>query len=119
MKKFGFTRSVRLMDSSDFKRLFETGKRASGKSFTVLYYPNNLAHGRLGLALPRKHFSRAVDKNRIKRLIRESFRHWQGTIGGYDLVVLSKSGVSRRPNSDLQRCLELQWLCLIQQCGHS
>lgn len=114
MKRFGFTRSMRLMDSSDFKQLFEAGRRMSGKSFTVLYYPNSLAHGRLGIALPRKHFSRAVDKNRIKRLIRESFRHWQGALGGYDLVVLSKPGINQRSNSDLQRCLELQWLRLIQ-----
>lgn len=114
MKKLGFTRSIRLMDSSLFKRVFRAGKRVKSQSFTVLYYPNGFAHPRLGTALPRKHFARVVDRNRIKRLIKESFRHWQWVLGGYDLVVLSKPRIHRRSNSDLQYCLENQWSRLIK-----
>jgi ribonuclease P protein component len=99
--------------------VFAAGERASGKAFTVLYCSNSLDHPRLGMAIPRKHFSRAVDRNRIKRLIRESFRRWQQMLGGRDLVVLSKPGIHYRSNLDLLRCLEYQWMRLIKQCADS
>ncbi|ADE16970.1 ribonuclease P protein component [Nitrosococcus halophilus Nc 4] len=119
MKQFGFTRSMRLVDPGDFKQVFAAGKRASGKAFTVLYRSNSLDHPRLGMAIPRKHFSRAVDRNRIKRLIRESFRQWQRVLGGRDLVVLSRPGINQRSNSDLLRCLEGQWMRLIERRNDS
>jgi ribonuclease P protein component len=112
MKQFGFARSIRLVDPGDFKQVFATGGRANGKAFTILYRFNSLDHPRLGMAIPRKHFSRAVDRNRIKRLIRESFRQWQQMLSGRDLVVLSKPGINHCSNLDLLRCLEHQWICL-------
>jgi ribonuclease P protein component len=121
MKEFGFTRVMRLVDPADFKRVFGAGKRVSARAFTVLCCSNGLAYPRLGLAISRKHLSRSVDRNRIKRLIRESFRHWQQTLKGLDLVVLSKPGIGQYSNSDLRRCLEFQWLRLIriQEWGNS
>src|SRR5699024_6439110 len=96
MKQFGFARSMRLVDPSDFKQVFAVGERARGRAFTVLYCSNSLDHPRLGMAIPRRHFSRAVDRNRIRRVIRESFRQWQQVLGGRDLVVLSKPGINYR-----------------------
>jgi ribonuclease P protein component len=105
---------MRLINSGEFKQIFAIGERANGKAFTILYRFNGLNHPRLGMAIPRKHFPGTVDRNRIKRLIRESFRRWQQMLGGRDLVVLSKPGVNRRSNSDLLRSLEYQWMCLIK-----
>lgn len=119
MKQLGFTRSMRLVNPGDFQQVFAVGERARGKAFTVLYRWNSLDHPRLGMAVPRKHFSRAVDRNRIKRLVRESFRQWQRALGGRDLVVLTRSGIHQRSNSDLLRCLECQWMFLIEQCNDS
>ncbi|ABA59529.1 ribonuclease P protein component [Nitrosococcus oceani] len=119
MKQFGFTRLMRLVDPGDFKQIFAAGERVSSKAFTVLYHSNSLEYPRLGMAIPRKHFSRAVDRNRIKRLVRESFRQRQQVLGGRDLVVLSKPGINRHPNSDLLRCLERQWIGLVKQCSDS
>jgi ribonuclease P protein component len=113
MKEFGFTHTMRLVDPADFKRVFRAGKRVSARAFTVFCCSNGLVYPRLGLAISRKHLSRAVDRNRIKRLIRESFRHWQQILKGRDLVVLSKPGIGQYSNSDLRRCLESQWLRLI------
>lgn len=112
MKQFGFTRSMRLVDSGDFKQVFAIGKRINGKAFTILYCFNRLNYPRLGIAIPRKHFSLAVDRNRIKRLIRESFRQWQQMLSRCDLMVLSKPGINHYSNLELLRSLEYQWICL-------
>lgn len=105
---------MRLVDSGDFRQVFAAGERVSSKAFIVLYRFNSLDYPRLGMAVARKHFSQAVDRNRIKRLIRESFRQRQRVLGGRDLVVLSKLGIHRRSNSDLLRCLERQWMYLVK-----
>lgn len=46
---------------------------------------------RLGLAVPKKHIPKAVDRNRIKRMIREGFRVRQKRLQGKDIVVVIKN----------------------------
>jgi ribonuclease P protein component len=45
---------------------------------------------RLGLAISKKQIRRAVDRNRLKRHIRESFRHHRKRLTGLDLVVMAR-----------------------------
>ena len=70
---------------------------------------------RLGLAVAKKHVRRAVDRNRIKRLLRESFRHHQQQLKGLDLVVLVKPGIHKADNAALLQSLEKHWKRLINQ----
>lgn len=62
---------LRLKKQADFQKLFSKGKRAFTPSFTLIYTPYNKT--RLGISVGKKH-GKAVKRNRIKRLIRESFR---------------------------------------------
>jgi ribonuclease P protein component len=48
---------------------------------------NECSRARLGLVVPKRYVPRAVDRNRVKRLIREWFRHNQGLVTGRDLLV--------------------------------
>ncbi len=64
---------------------------------------------RLGLAVAKKHVRRAVDRNRIKRLVRESFRQHQPQLKGLDLVVLVKPGIHKADNPALFSSLETHW----------
>lgn len=68
-----FPRSRRVLLSADFKRSFADGKRFSCRYFRVHWCPSDI-DARLGLAVSRKVSKRAVDRNRIKRCARESFR---------------------------------------------
>ena len=82
--------------------------------FTVLSRGNSDEGGqpgaaRLGLAISKKHCKLAVSRNRIKRLVRESFRHHQATLAGLDVVVLNQPGTHRASNSDLLQSLEAHW----------
>ncbi len=68
-----FPRKRRVLVSVDFNRCFAEGKRFSCRYFRVHWCPS-VNEARLGLAVSRKVSKRAVDRNRIKRCARESFR---------------------------------------------
>ena len=64
----------RLTEKRAFREIFEKPCIASDSCFKILAKPNGQVSSRLGMAVSRKVDRRAVQRNRIKRLIRESFR---------------------------------------------
>jgi len=74
---------------------------------------------RLGLAIPRKHVKLAVARNRLKRLVRESFRQHQHALSGIDLVVTLRRDPSGLGNQDIFQRLEKHWQHIKQQCDAS
>lgn len=72
-------------------------------------YDEKQVLARLGLAVAKKHVRRAVDRNRIKRLLRESFRRHQQQLMGFDLVVLIKPGIHKVDNPTLFSSIEKHW----------
>jgi ribonuclease P protein component len=78
----------------------------------VLCRPNELDRWRLGLAVSKKVCARASDRNRLKRVIRESFRRLQEPLvaqGGIDIVVLPKKDAATMSNTALRNALEQHW----------
>lgn len=65
---------VYLRRSSEFRNVYQNGKRYDGSLITAFVFPNEQANHRLGITVSRKTASRAVDRNRAKRLLRETFR---------------------------------------------
>ena len=82
---------------------------------TVLAAPNTLGFARLGLALSRKAMPLAVNRNRVKRLVRESFRSQQAHLGGIDLVVVGRRGLDQLENRDIRESLTKHWTRLSQR----
>jgi ribonuclease P protein component len=72
---------------------------------------------RLGLAISRKAAPRAVDRNRIKRLIREHFRHNQRRLPAVDLVFYGQAGLAALDNEQLRARLADIWLKVIDRCA--
>ncbi|MDX1507243.1 MAG: ribonuclease P protein component, partial [Woeseiaceae bacterium] len=70
-----FGKNRRLPDAAAFGRVFEKARRSRDTWFTVLSRDNELACARLGLAISKKHCKKATARNRLKRIVRESFRH--------------------------------------------
>ena len=77
---------------------------------------NGLKQARLGLAVPKRQIKTAVARNRIRRLIRESFRYNQHRLAGLDVVVLVKAGAARMVNPTFLRDLDTLWDRLEKQC---
>ena len=85
----------------------------------VLACANLCDYPRLGLAISKKKLAKAVARNRIKRIIRESFRQHLSLLAGLDIVVLSHSCVIDTPNKVLFERLNQHWINLNHRCGKS
>ncbi len=75
----------RLKKQSDFDKLFKKGKRAFSSSLTVVYRPADKLI--MGISVGKRH-GKSVQRNRIKRLIREAFRAAKENLKGKYAVVL-------------------------------
>ncbi len=111
-----FPLQVRLREPAEFKRVFAKPERSSDKYFTVLAIVNELDHPRLGLAIAKKNIRRAVDRNKIKRSARESFRLRQHDISNLDFVVMARREAAIANSKTLQASLDKHWLKLTKQC---
>jgi ribonuclease P protein component len=112
-------RRARMAGQQAFASVFAQPAKSSDRYFTVLTRANGLAYSRLGLAISRKVARSAVARNRIKRIVRESFRHYQPQLGGLDWVVMGRAGVTNQANALLFASLQRHWQRLAQLCAPS
>ncbi|MGB5453774.1 MAG: ribonuclease P protein component [Sedimenticolaceae bacterium] len=96
---------ARLLAAPEFKRVFEHHKRSADAYFTVLAFRDGQGPGRIGLAISKKQVKRAVDRNRLKRLAREVFRHHRSELSGTDLVVMARAAAVAADNARLNESL--------------
>jgi ribonuclease P protein component len=87
-RRRSFSHANKLTKPAEFDRVFASKLRAVAGQFTALARENGLRHARLGLAIPRQRVRTAVARNRIKRMVRESFRIHQQGLEGLDVVVM-------------------------------
>lgn len=116
---FQFGRDLRLLRPSQFRQVFNRATRYSHRNLTILTRPNDCGLPRLGLAIAKKHAKLAVERSRIKRQIRESFRLHQRVIGGMDIVVLSRPGVTKADVRELRAFIDSAWEKIAQRCDAS
>ncbi|WP_093288828.1 ribonuclease P protein component [Solimonas aquatica] len=102
-------RRARLLKPAEFKAAFAQGRRLHESGLTLVVVANELGHPRLGMAVPKKAVALAVERNRIKRQIRESFRIRQTELPAADFVVLVKPGKRALSTPLLRPSLERMW----------
>lgn len=109
MTRYTFTRELRLLTPAQFKTVFTNPIKASSAEITLLAVPNEMQHPRLGLTVAKRHVKRANQRNRIKRVIRDSFRFNQHDLPPLDIVVLVRGGVLDMDNEQLRKLVEKLW----------
>jgi len=105
-----FRQTDRLKQAVDFDAVFSRGTRASDRYFTFIALPNHLDHSRLGIAVSKKALRQATERNRVRRLIRESYRLSVARAVPVDLVVMVKNTAKDVPASVLATALNQRWL---------
>lgn len=109
-------KSVSLRKSQEFRTVYEKGQRLDGRFITVFVSPNQLDCHRLGITASRKVSLRAVDRNRLKRLIRETFRLSDITVSStekrYDWVINAKRSLLKVKLADSLKDFQRLISCL-------
>lgn len=88
-----FTKADRILRRRDFQAAQARGKRLHTAHFGVCLAPGPTDHPRLGLVVTRR-LGKAVQRNRVKRLVREFFRRHKLLLPAWDIVVMAKKGAA-------------------------
>lgn len=77
---------------------------------------NECEHPRLGISISKRNIRNAVDRNRIKRITRETFRLRQLEFNSYDLIVIAYKGADSLPPEQQQQSLQALWDRVSSKC---
>lgn len=116
-------RSARLTGKGAFDRVFAARKARTGQFFRIHYAPagafsdpgagsggsGGAGEPCMGMTVSRRISKRAVQRNRIRRQIRESFRLWRLRIEPFDYVVRALPGAQLADNPALRHALDELW----------
>jgi ribonuclease P protein component len=114
-----FSRELRLLTPTHFEYVFKNAIPSVSPQITLLARFNDSTNPRLGITLSKKRVKYAHDRNRIKRIIRESFRLQRQTFPNIDIVVVGKSGLDKMSNQELFFLLGKLWKKLTSRCEKS
>ena len=109
-----FPCSARILKPADFTSVFKKNVSSQDAFFRVIARPTTAQTVRLGMAVSKKVHKSAVVRNRIKRVVRESFRAWRAgqekrSGNAIDIVVLAQPASAKTDNQQLSDALSVHW----------
>ena len=110
---------LRLRRSGDFEAAYASGRRFGDGVFAVTVKRNDMGAPRLGLAVAVRVAGGAVPRNRLRRIIRESFRLHQRELPAADLVVSARPAARAASATALRASLAALWKKVGEQCATS
>jgi ribonuclease P protein component len=114
-----FSRELRLLTPAHYEYVFNNAVPAVSPQLTLLARSNDSSNPRLGITIAKKRVKHAHDRNRLKRIIRESFRLQRQSLPNVDIVVVAKSGLDKLSNQELVSLLNKLWKKLALRCAAS
>jgi ribonuclease P protein component len=114
----GFSKKLRLTKPAEFKAVFSNVEcKVSCQALLMIAKKNGLCLPRLGLVISKKNVSTSVQRNRIRRVIRNSFRLNQELLTGLDIVILARSNLDLLSNEQLGEKLQQLYPDLLRKAG--
>jgi ribonuclease P protein component len=110
--------AARLRQAADFAALRSSGKRVSSRFFHTQYRLTEHADARLGMAVSRRVSKLAVVRNRIRRIVRESFRAIRAQLPGCDVLLIARTAAAEQEGKALRRDIDLIWRQLAALKAH-
>ncbi|WP_305804752.1 ribonuclease P protein component [Stenotrophomonas sp. YIM B06876] len=100
-----FPRSARVRTRAEYTSVFNGARRVSDPLMT-LHWLKGETPARLGLAVSRKVDTRAVGRNRIKRVLRNATRHVRPRMAGGDYVIVARAAAKTASNDQIREAFE-------------
>ncbi len=104
-----FARADRLLKAAHYQFVFAKPRRSRDHLWTVLARASAHGEARLGMAISKKVARKAVQRNRLKRLVRENFRQRRQGLGATDFVVLANRAATTATAQELRASLNKHW----------
>lgn len=98
-----FPKAVRVRKRGEYQRVFRSGFRVATPYLIFVIRTNDQGHARLGMAVSKK-VGGAVQRNRVKRRLREAFRAMQHMLPAMDIVALPRPGIRETPFASIEDC---------------
>lgn len=118
-RRFHFPSRLRLTSKPQFDAIYASGRRLDDRFFGLRVKPNGLEFPRIGLAVAVKTAGNAVQRNRLRRLVRESFRLARHELPAVDIVVAAKFPAAEAPPATLRASLATLWKRVASTCASS
>lgn len=100
---FTLKRRNRLNKPEDFRRIFSYGKKKHIDGLTLHVCKNATSTPRIGFAISKKQVKNAVERNRLKRIAKETFRLIQKDLQGLDFILLVNKSCLNHNNALLSQ----------------
>jgi ribonuclease P protein component len=118
-RRLRFGTELRLRSKPQFDAIYASSRRIDDRFFGLRVKPNETGRPRLGLAVAVKTAGNAVKRNRLRRLVRESFRLAQHGLPAMDIVVAAKFPAVGAPPATLRASLATLWQRVANSCASS
>ncbi len=115
MTSFAFPPECRLLKAAEFKAVFDHAMyKVHQPGFLLLAIRRSAesSQSRIGIVVAKRKIKRAHERNRFKRLTRESFRLHQQQLPALDIVIMAKQGADHIQNPDMHQELQTAWRML-------
>jgi ribonuclease P protein component len=112
-----FQRKARLTTAADFRHVFSKNLRLGDSDITILVGAHTGEKPRIGFAIAKKQIKKAVQRNGLKRIFRESFRKNQYRLPARDMVVMVRKQILLSNGMQLRASLDKYWNNIISRCS--
>ena len=116
MPSYSFSKNRRLLKASEYQEVFDRNKlKVAHPKLLLLAKQSDCDQSRLGLVVGKKNIPTAVGRNRVKRLVRETFRQAQFPTA-LDIIFLARKDADKLSKTELNLLLKQSWGRLRQHC---